>query len=868
MGTIPASAVCFQDRAEVARLAAALADGGAAVVTQPAPAGVVVGLGGVGKTQLAAHYARTAWQAGNLDVLVWITATTPQSIITDYTQAATELLGTDPADPQAATAFLAWLEPKAGQRPCRWLAVLDDVTDPADLNGLWPPTSPTGRTLVTTRRQDAALTTGRHRIPVGVFTPAESLAYLTRALPTHTESDGQLAGLAQDLGHLPLALSQAAAYLTDTSMPVTDYRQILADRTTALRDAAPPALPDGQALAVAATWSLSIEHADRLPPVGLARPLLQLAASLDAHGIPDTVLTSTPACTYLDRHRTSPNAPVPTPASPGTGTPEQEVPERDARLALSVLRRFSLIERTPDTPHTAVRVHQLVQRAVRDALTPDQNQQTARAAADALLAVWPDSERDTALAQTLRANAAALTGHAEDVLYEFDGVHGVLVRVGSSLGNTGQVVAAVEHFQRIAGVARGRLGPAHPHTLAVRGELVRWRGEAGDAAGAADASAELLEHMTRVLGNEHPTTLSARGNLARFRGEAGDAAGAADSLAELLADQVRVLGDEHPYTLAVRGELVRWRWKAGDAAGATAASAKLLEHMERVLGNEHPTTLSARGNLACFRGEAGDAAGAADAFADLLTDQVRVLGDDHPDTLTTRHNLACFRGEAGDAAGAADAFADLLADRVRVLGYDHPSTLTTRGNVACFRGEAGDAAGAADAFADLLADRVRALGDDHPDTLATRRYVARWRGRAGDAAGAAAAYTELVEHVVRVLGPDHPDTLTARGNIAYWRGKAGDAAGAAAAFADLLTDRVRVLGDDHPSTLTTRHNLAWCQGEAGDAAGAADAFAKLLADRVRVLGYDHPDTIATRPHVAYWRGMQLLMNRPMNEQDQ
>ncbi|MBL1109336.1 hypothetical protein JK361_32905 [Streptomyces sp. 5-8] len=38
------------------------------------------------------------------------------------------------------------------------------------------------------------MTTGRHRIRVGVFTPAESLAYLTRAPRTHTESDEQLAG--------------------------------------------------------------------------------------------------------------------------------------------------------------------------------------------------------------------------------------------------------------------------------------------------------------------------------------------------------------------------------------------------------------------------------------------------------------------------------------------------------------------------------------------------------------------------------------------------------------------------------------------------------------------------------------------------
>ncbi|MFF7970236.1 tetratricopeptide repeat protein [Streptomyces sp. NPDC007905] len=867
VGVIPSPARSFQHRAEAARLRAAVEGGGTAVLSQ-----VLTGMGGVGKTQLAADYARTAWNEDGLDVLVWVTASAQSPVVSGYAQAGVELCRADPDDPElAAKQFLAWLVPKPGQRPCRWLIVLDDVTDPSDLivhpddpgnrYSLWPPASPHGRVLLTTRRRDAALFgDGRRRIEVGLFTPAESAAYLTEALDAQgrTEPADQLAALADDLGHLPLALAQAAAYLIDSGETAVTYRNLLADRATKLTDLAPDSLPDEQATALAAAWSLSIERADALRPAGLARPMLHLAAMLDANGIPQPVLTGETARAHLAAHRTA-------------GGPASElapVSPSDAVRALRALDRLSLIDHQADTPHQTVRIHQLIQRATRDTHTPHQNDQAARTAADALVAAWPEIERDTDLAQTLRANAAALTGHAEDVLYEFDGVHAVLVRAGASLGETGQVAAAVEYFQRIAGVAHGRLGPDHPHTLAVRGELVRWRGEAGDAAGAAEASAELLEHMERVLGNEHVFTFSIRSNVARFRGEAGDAAGAADSLTGLLADQVRVLGDEHPHTFAVRGELVRWRWKAGDAAGAMAASAELLEHVERVLGNEHVATLNTRGNIACFRGEAGDADGAVAAFAELLTDQVRVLGGDHPDTLTTRHNLACFRGEAGDADGAAAAFAELLTDRVRVLGDDHPSTLTTRGNIAYWRGKAGDADGAAAAFAELLTDRVRVLGDHHPDTIATRRFVARWRGRAGDAAGAAAAYTELVEHIVRVLGPDHPDTLTARGNIAYWRGQAGDPAGAAAAFAELLTDRVRVLGDDHPSALTTRHNLAWCQGEAGDAAGAAAAFAELLADRVRVLGDDHPDTIATWPCAAYWRGMHLLMNRPIDEQDQ
>ncbi|WP_327575739.1 hypothetical protein [Streptomyces sp. NBC_00145] len=62
-------------------------------------------------------------------------------------------------------------------------------------------------------------------------------------------------------------------------------------------------------------------------------------------------------------------------------------------------------------------------------------------------------------------------------------------------------------------------------------EWITQYAEAGDAAGAADATADLLADSLRVLGPDHPDTLNARNNRASWRGEAGDAAGAADALA-------------------------------------------------------------------------------------------------------------------------------------------------------------------------------------------------------------------------------------------------------------------------------------------------------------------------------------------------
>ncbi len=176
VGVIPPRAECFQDRAEMARLQQVLEGGGTAVVGPAGRAlvgGVLAGLGGVGKTQLAADYARTAWSRGEVDLLVWITVGSRSAVVTGYAQAAAEVRGIEVDDPEdAAKAFLTWLEPKTSPGPCRWLVVLDDVADPAHLRGLWPPTSPVGRTLVTTRRRDAALTgPSRRPIPVGMFTP-------------------------------------------------------------------------------------------------------------------------------------------------------------------------------------------------------------------------------------------------------------------------------------------------------------------------------------------------------------------------------------------------------------------------------------------------------------------------------------------------------------------------------------------------------------------------------------------------------------------------------------------------------------------------------------------------------------------------
>ena len=609
VGVPPLRAAAFQERPrERSAIEQALSGGQTAVVTL-----VVSGDGGTGKTQLAAAIHSRALDA---DVRVWVSATSREAILAAYAQVADIVQAFHAGEIDArAMAFLEWLTTTEKS----WLVVLDDVADPGDLKGLWP-TGRAGRVVVTTRRRDAAIA-GRGRvIAVDVFDPGESLAYLRDRLDGLT---GGLIGvldqaseLAAELGHLPLALAQAAAVILDDGITCAIYWNLLIDRTRRLSELFPAVPGDEYERTLAGVWSLAADRADALAPAGLARPLLAFTAVLDPNGIPESVLTSPAARAYLG----------------GDASP---VAVEETRRTLRNLHRLSLLTHDPDGGPKAVQIHALAQRATLEDLGQQQLALVVRAAADAMLDVWPHLETDAGLAAVLRANAAAVIARHPDALWK-PSAHAVLFRAGRSLGQIGLVSAARDYFSELARTATSRLGPDHPNTLTARYDLAYWQGQTGDAAGASAAFEELVRDYLKLRGPVHPDTLAVRANFALWRGETGDAAGASAAFEELVRDYLKLLGPDHLHTLTARAQLAYWRGKAGDAAGASAAFEELFPDELRIRGPLDPETLLTRANLARWKGEAGDAAGAKAAFEELLGDYLRLLGPEHPDTLRTR----------------------------------------------------------------------------------------------------------------------------------------------------------------------------------------------------------------------------------------
>ena len=601
------------------------------------------GLGGTGKTSVALEYAHQ--HLADCKVVWQFAAEEPIALAAGFSELGAQLGARDVHSDPIANVHAA-LADRAD-----WLLIFDNSPDPEAIKRLLPPAGG-GRVVITSQYPHWP---GKQALEVPVLDKAAATAFLMLRTEAPNADEAAAEKLADELGGLPLALEQAAAYMQAAGRSISEYLNLFRHRKSELLDRGNPAGYDKR---VTTTWSLAFAELDQTGP---AAALLRLAACCAAEDIPLFLLL---------RPRPEFGPELSADVAPLIAPLLDDDLARDD--AVTGLRRFSLIS----APHDGlVSVHRLVQ-AITVAQLPTHVAAAWHQAAAVLIeaALPEDPQRPAAW-----PDFAALVPHAQAALSPAsDGMD----NIASYLGFIGNYAAARALEKRVVKARETSLGVECPETLTARANLAYWTGAAGDAAAARDQYATLLPIQEQVLGSEHPETLTTAGNLARWTGRAGDTAMARTLFAALLPIRERVLGNAHPGTLIARGNLAYWTGMAGDAAAARDQYATLLPIQEQVLGSEHPETLTGRANLASWTGRAGDAAAARDQYAKLLPVRERVLGPDHPEILTTRANLARWTGEAGDAAAARDQYAALLPVRERVLGPGHPDTLTTRTRLA------------------------------------------------------------------------------------------------------------------------------------------------------------------------------------------
>ena len=747
--------------------------------------------GGTGKTQLAVSFAHAMWNARAVDLLVWVPAGNRTSILASFAQAIAELDAEQPGETadMAARRFLGYLS--RTQR--RWAVILDGVTSPDDLDGLWP-SGETGQVLVTTRLPEEELG-GPDRTVVGIpgFSLREAVAYIDSRLTGLPDQRVEALDLAEDVSGLPIAMAQAVGVIADKDSSCRDYRISYAER---IRSTAGTVI-DGCPQPMLATWSLAVERAHELAPAGLAWPALAFAAVLDTGGIPAAVLVSPTACGFITGRMSN-----------GSNGDQNLV-----RSAFGNLERLGLVTVDKTSAVRTVWVHPAVRAAVRAYLPPDGVEQAVLTAAAALLEAWPDpgtaaglSGTGAQLNQALRDCAASLWAFAGDMLWKPE-AHPLLIRAGASLDENLLADAGISYWQTIAATCGHLLGPAHAQSVQARDRLAGAYSSAGRLAEAMSVFEAALADRDRGLGPEHPDTMAARVNLANSYQAAGRDAEAVELYEVALGQYERLFGGGHRDTLAVRAQLAAAYQGAGRRGDSIRLYEQTLDDSERALGPSHRDTLAARASLAGAYQAAGQQAEAIAAYQRVLADRERAYGQDHLETLVARSSLANAYRIAGRSKEAISQYQRVLADRERIQGADHPDTMTARGNLAfAYRG-AGKHKDAISLYERTLADRERVQGPDHRDTLSTRGNLASSYQLARRLRDAIPEYERAAIDSERILGPGDVETLTTRCNLATAYYAAGRPADMVSTLRRALADAEQYLGPDHPMTGTVRENL-------------------------------------------------------------
>ena len=239
------------------------------------------GLGGVGKTQLALEYVYT--HRDNYEFVFWISAVSEATILSSFqdiakrTRCVPNTISMPP--PEIASGVLAWLN-----RQESWLLVIDNLDNIEVIDNYLPEMSPGKHTLITTRNRhcDDIPAEGLEVRALEVDDAAHLL--LTRAKVEQTQDiKNEAINIVRELGCLPLAIEQAAAFIREASNDIFSYLSSYRNNRKRHHARASKANRKYYNESVATTWHMSFNQIEN--ENNDAIKLLQLLAFLNPDGI-------------------------------------------------------------------------------------------------------------------------------------------------------------------------------------------------------------------------------------------------------------------------------------------------------------------------------------------------------------------------------------------------------------------------------------------------------------------------------------------------------------------------------------------------------------------------------------------------------
>jgi tetratricopeptide (TPR) repeat protein len=671
----------------------------------------ITGLGGVGKTQIALELAYRVKNDHPTFSVFWVPATTVENFEQAYLGIG-RLLKIPGITDEKADIKLLVKQHLSQDNIGKWLLVVDNADDidiwfgkenSSEAMNLisFLPKSSQGVVLFTTRNRKAAVKLAQSNVIEVSEISAQTATELLEKLLIHPKAmDDKQATLTlfQRLEHLPLAIVQAAAYINENGIRVSDYLSLLDDTEETVIEILSEDFEDESRYKesknpVATTWLISFDQIRQR--YALAADYLSFMSCMDSRNIPQSLLPPAPS-------------------------------NKAMVDAIGTLDAYSFLTRRPEDQ--SFDLHRLVHLTTRNWLQEEGllTRWTDRAVSQ-LARVFPTGEHAS------RPVWKAYLPHARYVLAsnahngDLEDAISLRNKVGFCLLVDGKYSEAEELFVQVVETRKRVLGMEHPDTLLSIGNLASTYWNQGRWKEAEELDLQVMETRKRVLGTEHPDTLASIGNLASTYRNQGRWKEAEELELQVIEMRKRVLGTEHPHTLASIGNLASTYRNQGRWKEAEDLELQVIEMRKRVLGMEHPDTLASIGNLALTYWNQGRLKEAEDLELQVMEMRKRVLGVEHPGTLLSIGNLASTYRNQGRLKEAEELELQVMEMRKRVLGVEHPNTLISMNNLAYNWKLQGRDHEALALMEECVQLRIRVLGPNHPHTTSSLEALNEWQ---------------------------------------------------------------------------------------------------------------------------------------------
>ncbi|THC88361.1 hypothetical protein EYZ11_012192 [Aspergillus tanneri] len=622
----------------------------------------ICGLGGVGKTQIALELAYRMRNQDPECSIFWIQCTSYESVEQAYMSIASKLGMTDINPEEIKEKVKAYLSQESAGK---WLLLFDNADDVEmwgknNTNELvltdFLPQSEQGHILFTTRsRKVAVKLVSSHVIIISEPDTETAVKILQNSLVEKIllNDYNTAITLLEQLAFLPLAITQAAAYINENSIGLSDYIILLQDQEPDVIELLSEDFGDKRRYKdtqnpVALTWFISFQQIQRANE--LAADYLSFMACINPRDIPQSLL-------------------------PQPNSIKKRID------AIGLLKAFSFV--SEEGGDRFLNLHRLVHLATRNWMRKSQQfSLQILKTADRLSEAFPNNDyTNRKLWREYLPHAFSLIAEA-DFQKEQEKYIKLIVNIGRCLYSDGRWKEAEELEVQVVELYKQVLGPEHPHTLASMANLASTYSNQGRWKEAEEMEVQVVKLRKQALGPEHPHTLTSMANVASTYRNQGRWEEAEELEVQVMELSKQVLGPEHPDTLASMDNLAltysdRGRWKEAEELGM-----QVMELSKRVLGPEHPDTLASMNNLATTYSGQGRWKEAEELGVQVMELSKQALGPEHPHTLTSMDNLALTYSDRGRWKEAEELGVQVMELRKQVLGLEHPDTLTSMNNFA------------------------------------------------------------------------------------------------------------------------------------------------------------------------------------------